>query len=63
MRDGQNDNAGGRECSGNSSQDERKPECLISQELFRGGREVAIVHNGQTYRLKITKSGKLILNK
>ncbi len=31
--------------------------------IFRGGREVEIVHNGGEYRLRITASGKLILTK
>jgi len=31
--------------------------------LFERGREVIIVHHGQEYRLRITKSDKLILTK
>lgn len=31
--------------------------------LFRGNQEVLIGHNGDTYRLRITKNGKLILTK
>ena len=34
-----------------------------SETLFEGGREVVIVHHGQVYRLRITKSDKLILTK
>jgi hemin uptake protein HemP len=34
-----------------------------STTLFQLGREVVIVHNGQEYRLRITKSDKLILTK
>jgi len=34
-----------------------------SAALFRRGREVVIVHRGQEYRLRITKSDKLILTK
>ena len=34
-----------------------------SATLFPGGREVIIVHRGQEYRLRITKSDKLILTK
>ena len=34
-----------------------------SAELFRGGREIVIVHRGQEYRLFITKADKLILTK
>jgi hemin uptake protein HemP len=34
-----------------------------SAALFQRGREVVIVHRGQEYRLRITKSDKLILTK
>jgi hemin uptake protein HemP len=34
-----------------------------SERLFSGRQEVAIRHDGQTYRLRITRNGKLILNK
>jgi len=34
-----------------------------SAELFRGRREIVIVHRGQEYRLHITKADKLILTK
>lgn len=34
-----------------------------SRELFEGSREVGIEHAGSLYRLKITRQGKLILNK
>ncbi|TWT58522.1 hypothetical protein KOR42_19020 [Thalassoglobus neptunius] len=34
-----------------------------STELFHGREEITIKHNGQTYRLRQTKTGKLILNK
>jgi hemin uptake protein HemP len=37
--------------------------CVESTWLFQGGREVVIVHHGQEYRLRITKSDKLILTK
>lgn len=36
---------------------------LDSAELFEGRREVQIRHAGAVYRLKITRQGKLILNK
>jgi hemin uptake protein HemP len=36
---------------------------IASTELFRGHREVVIVHRGQEYRLHITKADKLILTK
>ena len=36
---------------------------VYSTALFRGDREVVIVHRGQEYRLRITKADKLILTK
>lgn len=42
---------------------EQGPRCIAAQDLFRGEREVQIEHRGETYRLRITKSGKLILHK
>jgi hemin uptake protein HemP len=36
---------------------------VSSSELFRGGREIVIVHHGQEYRLFITRADKLILTK
>ena len=36
---------------------------LRSTELFSGRREICIDHAGQLYRLRITRSGKLILQK
>lgn len=36
---------------------------LSSSSLFAGAREIGIEHHGALYRLKITRQGKLILNK
>lgn len=36
---------------------------LDSQQLMRGQKTIAIVHNGITYRLQTTRLGKLILTK
>lgn len=36
---------------------------LESRELFAGRTEIGIEHEGALYRLKITRQGKLILNK
>jgi hemin uptake protein HemP len=36
---------------------------IASTLLFRGRREIIIVHRGQEYRLHITKADKLILTK
>ncbi len=40
-----------------------RPRLLRSEELLQGDTEVLIVHGDSTYRLRQTKSGKLILNK
>jgi hemin uptake protein HemP len=40
-----------------------KPRVLTSAELLRGAREVAILHAGETYRLRLTRNDKLILTK
>jgi hemin uptake protein HemP len=34
-----------------------------SRDLFRGENEILIAHDGAVYRMKITRQGKLILNK
>jgi hemin uptake protein HemP len=39
------------------------PVVLDSGALFGRGNEVRVHHNGQEYRLRITKAGKLILTK
>jgi hemin uptake protein HemP len=39
------------------------PPVLTSAELLRGGREIAILHDGETYRLRVTSRGRLILTK
>lgn len=36
---------------------------LTSAEIFEGATEVQILHEQAVYRLKITRQGKLILNK
>ncbi|MEO3999972.1 hemin uptake protein HemP [Mesorhizobium sp. CAU 1732] len=36
---------------------------VTSDSLFRGTHEIGIEHEGAMYRLKITRQGKLILNK
>jgi len=35
--------------------------CLTTEELFGGAREIALLHNGRQYRLRITQQGKLLL--
>jgi hemin uptake protein HemP len=34
-----------------------------SEDLLQGGRELLITHGQEVYRLRLTKSGKLILGK
>ncbi|MBB4188284.1 hemin uptake protein HemP [Sinorhizobium terangae] len=34
-----------------------------SRDLFRGDSEILISHDGTIYRMRITRQGKLILNK
>lgn len=34
-----------------------------SDELLQGQRELLIQHDGETYRLRLTRNGKLILHK
>jgi len=40
-----------------------RPAPLNSSELFRGRTRIEIEHQGQLYRLQITRQGKLILTK
>lgn len=39
------------------------PRNLTSLEILRGETEVTISHNGEIYRLRVTRNGKLILQK
>lgn len=39
------------------------PRRIDSRELFRDSNQVEILHQGATYRLQITRLGKLILTK
>jgi len=45
-----------------NTSDHRAP-LFRSETLFAGGREIVILHNGQRYVLRVTRQGKLILNK
>ncbi|WP_318880832.1 hemin uptake protein HemP [Sinorhizobium meliloti] len=41
-----------------------RPQPIVeSHDLFRGHNEILISHDGAIYRMKITRQGKLILNK
>lgn len=39
------------------------PGIIPTDVLFQGNQEILIGHNGEHYRLRITKNGKLILTK
>lgn len=41
----------------------RPPDSIPANLLFKDRPEVLIAHNGETYRLRITRNGKLILTK
>jgi len=48
--------------------EDRKPDgperkVVTSEQLLGGAREIAIRHDGQEYRLQVTRNGKLILTK
>ncbi|TVS17599.1 MAG: hemin uptake protein HemP [Planctomycetaceae bacterium] len=36
---------------------------VSSKQLLQGGRELRIIHDGQMYRLQVTRNNKLILQK
>lgn len=40
-----------------------RPDVIPADRLFRGNQEILIAHNGETYRLRITRNSKLILTK
>lgn len=42
---------------------ENQPRVVPAESLFAGAREVMIELNGERYRLRITRRGKLILQK
>jgi hemin uptake protein HemP len=41
----------------------RLPDPIPADRLFEGRQEIQIAHGDETYRLRITKNGKLILTK
>jgi hemin uptake protein HemP len=47
----------------NSTVTPRQIRSVQSADLFQGDREIRIEHAGDAYRLRITKTGKLILFK
>jgi Hemin uptake protein len=48
-------------CVAQHGQQEGAP--IESADLFAGRKEIAIHHEGQVYRLRLTKSNRLLLNK
>ncbi|MHB1083558.1 MAG: hemin uptake protein HemP [Thiobacillus sp.] len=46
-----------------TGQGARSPDSIPASRLFQGSQEILIGHNGDTYRLRITRNGKLILTK
>ena len=47
----------------NRAAEDLRPEPVPSEALLRGRRLVEITHNGEVYRLRATRLGKLILTK
>jgi len=47
----------------NEAESEKSLALFTSEKLFGTENEIGIVHSGSVYRLKITRQGKLILNK
>ena len=45
------------------SETEARTRTIPSDELLKGTREVLIEHAGEVYRLRLTRNGKLILQK
>ena len=42
---------------------EDSPKVIAAREIFAGAREICIEHDGEIYRLRITRRNKLILQK
>jgi len=64
--EGMNTSRGGRErTAGDDSSPGAPPRAshITSRALFRGSELLHIEHDGQTYTLRKTRQGKLILNK
>ncbi|MFC4625838.1 hemin uptake protein HemP [Daeguia caeni] len=61
--DGQSSSSAGTHVGPQSVQGNFQLKTYGTRELFGSAREVGIEHGGALYRLKITRQGKLILNK
>lgn len=46
-----------------SRPDDKSPRVFRSEELLRGQKEVQIEHQGEIYRLRLTRNGRLVLYK
>jgi hemin uptake protein HemP len=55
-----NDPPGGAALAGKAR---RPPRNLDSTAILQGDSEITISHNGEIYRLRVTRNGKLILHK
>lgn len=65
MTGGSDTQKGGRDWFGGGAAERRLPDAPVidSLHLLAGRNEVQIRHAGEVYRLRVTKNGKLILNK
>ena len=64
MNDSDNEPAIGPQKKGPSEPSRAAERAVFrSEELFRGANEILIEHKGETYRLRCTRLGKLILQK
>jgi hemin uptake protein HemP len=52
-----------RELERSSSQPETRERVVSSDSLLQGHSHISIMHNGETYQLRATRLGKLILTK
>ncbi len=49
--------------AGSRQQPPQTPRTIKSEELLKGRRELLIEHGNEVYRLRLTRNGKLILQK
>ncbi len=52
-----------KDTSSSPQESSSPPKVIPAEKLFEGEREVIIEHEGERYRLRITRRGKLILQK
>ncbi|MCA9074796.1 MAG: hemin uptake protein HemP [Planctomycetaceae bacterium] len=63
MAESENTRQSAEEARSSSNPTQRSSKQIESSELFAGRTEIEILHDGETYRLRKTKAGKLILTK